>query len=157
MKIKKSILLSLALLLPVSIFLFLKFFGKNQFDVAPPYANGVSEKPADCNVDYGVPYYLPDSIFSSIARIKATAYVVNFSPEQTVVADRVSEEFGTQEVKIISPNLSDEVKKCLLLLRSPYDVIVVDEQKQIRGYYVANSREEIDRLLIELSIILKKY
>jgi hypothetical protein len=157
MKIKKSILLSLALLLPVSIFVFLKIFGQNQFDVPVPFANGVAEKPAGCSFDYGVPYYLPDSIFKVISPMKAAAYVVNFSPEQKVVSDRVSEEFGSADVKIVSPTFSDQTKKCVLLLKKPYDVILIDQQKQIRGFYVANSREEIDRLLIEISIILKKY
>jgi hypothetical protein len=158
MKIRKSILLSLALLLPVCIFLFLKFFGKNQFDVPALYTNGVGERPAGCTFHYGIPYYLPDSIFNSIARVKARVYVVNLSPEQKVVSDRVSGEFpSTDDVKIVSPAFSDQEKKCGLLLKKPYDIILIDEQKQIRGFYVSNNREEIDRLLIEISIILKKY
>jgi hypothetical protein len=157
MKIRKLILLSLALLLPVCIFLFLKFFGKNQFDVPVLYDHGVTEKPVDCNGEYDSPYYLADSIFRTISTEKVPAYVINFSPEQKVVADRVMEEFSAADVKIISPDFSDEVKKCGLLLKKPYDVVLVDDKKQIRGYYVADKREEIDRLLIELSIILKKY
>jgi hypothetical protein len=157
MKIRKSILLSLALLLPVCIFLFLKFFGKNQFDVPVLYEHGVTEKPLDCNVDYGVPYYLADSIFQVVSTEKASAYVLNFSPEQKVVTDRVMEEFNAADVKISSPDFTDEIKKCALLLKKPYDIVLVDDRKQIRGYYVADRREEIDRLLIELSIILKKY
>jgi hypothetical protein len=157
MKIKKSILLSLALLLPVSIFVFLKIFGQNQFDVPVPYASGVAEKPAGCSFDYGVPYYLPDSVFNAISPVTAHVYVVNFSPEEKVVSDRVSEEFESRDVRIVSPAFSDQTKKCALLLKKPYDVVLIDEQKQIRGFYVANTREEIDRLLIEISIILKKY
>ncbi len=50
----------------------------------------------------------------------------------------------------------DTNKKCLLFLKDPYHVVLMDDQKRIRGYY-AHSREELDRLDVELKILFNKY
>jgi len=34
---------------------------------------------------------------------------------------------------------------------------LLDDQRRIRGYYDPQSREEVDRLIVELKILLKKY
>ncbi len=158
MNITKGILLFCALLLPISIFLFLKFFGKNQFEVSLPYKSGVAEKPVGCDFEYASPYLIADSVFGQISADSETPlYVLNFSTAQRVIEERIASEATPSEVTIKSPNFNDEIKKCVLLTKPPYDVVLVDNQRQIRGYYVANNREDLDRLLIEISIILKKY
>ncbi|MBT1697501.1 hypothetical protein KK083_11485 [Fulvivirgaceae bacterium PWU4] len=159
---KKIVFLFLALLLPVCIFLFLKIFGKNEFDVAPLHEQGVPDAPAHCNLTYPSPYVLPDSVMKLIGS-DAPLVILNFSGEETVL-QRVYDEVSESEVKTVQPQamaLREEdlsfLKRCVLLLKDPYDVVLIDNQKRIRGYYQGSSREEIDRLLIELSIILKKY
>jgi hypothetical protein len=36
-------------------------------------------------------------------------------------------------------------------------VTIVDNQNRIRGYYDATDRDEVDRLIVEIKIILKQY
>jgi hypothetical protein len=37
------------------------------------------------------------------------------------------------------------------------DVVLVDFEKRIRGQYDVSSLEEMDRLIVEMKIILKRY
>ena len=62
MRGKKALFLFLALALPICIFVFLKMFGRNEFDVPLLYDKGVLQKPAECNVVYNEPYTIADSI-----------------------------------------------------------------------------------------------
>ena len=41
--------------------------------------------------------------------------------------------------------------------KAPANVVLVDSEKRIRGYYSIGSREEVDRLILELQILLSKY
>jgi hypothetical protein len=162
MKGKKALFLFLALLLPVGIFIFLRIFGKNQFDVAPLHQEGIIEMPASCNLKYTAPYTVPDSVMNMINTGNTSLAILNFSKEDSVL-QRVLDEVGETEIRIMSPSTLaslhniDFIKSCILLLKAPYDIVLIDDQKRIRGYYKASDREEIDRLIIELNIILKKY
>lgn len=49
------------------------------------------------------------------------------------------------------------VKKCVFFMKADSDVVVLDKERRIRGYYVGSSREDVDRLIVELKIMLKKY
>ncbi len=46
---------------------------------------------------------------------------------------------------------------CVFMVHAPRNVVLVDSEKKIRGYYVIDSREETDRLIVEMEILLKKY
>ena len=73
---------------------------------------------------------------------------------------RLKEEFNG-EVQLIFPtgetNFIDQVYACDLLLQKPWTAVVIDDQRRIRGYYDPKTREEVDRLFVELNILLKKY
>ncbi len=91
--------------------------------------------------------------------------------------ERIKANFSEQDVRIVNVVIKDEGfvpvrglwtmpiesgtlaerKKCFLFLEEPNDLILVDSAKRIRGYYQLSSREEVDRLLMELSIMLKRY
>jgi hypothetical protein len=43
------------------------------------------------------------------------------------------------------------------MVHAPRNVVLVDSKKKIRGYYTIGSREEADRLILEMEILLKKY
>jgi hypothetical protein len=58
------------------------------------------------------------------------------------------------------PVLGEKVmqrKKCVFLLKEPFDLVMVDRAGVIRGQYTSNDREEVDRLIMEITIILKRY
>ena len=44
-----------------------------------------------------------------------------------------------------------------LAMREQFDLVLLDNEGTIRGQYVSDDREEMDRLITELSILLKKY
>ncbi|HRG11297.1 MAG TPA: hypothetical protein PLJ08_22175, partial [Cyclobacteriaceae bacterium] len=62
---RKFIYLFLALLLPGLIFVFLRKYGKNEFNIPVYYETGVTDAPAACGY-YPTPYRVVDSILQVI-------------------------------------------------------------------------------------------
>jgi hypothetical protein len=154
---KKVIYLFLALLLPALIFVFLKYFGKNEFDIPVLYQNGVPEASSECQLTSTSQYFVHDSVLS---KWNWNGLPILFScaekKERADLKQRLQEvklevqlaEFGKNESKL---------KNCILFLKDPWDAALVDSQKRIRGYYKLGNRDEMDRLEVELKILLKKY
>jgi hypothetical protein len=140
---KKVLFLFLALLLPICVFLFLKIFGKNEFQVKPLFQEVLPELSMEC-----LPVKLP---------YRLSAAVVAEAQNQIT---RLKEEFAGAPltIKIIdADDAFDQAKKCVFFLKDPYDLVLVDNKGLIRGQYVSHDREETDRLITEIDIILKKY
>lgn len=164
MKGKKLIFLTLALLLPVAIFIFLKLFGRNEFNVPPMHQEGSIETPVNCNFTYTAPYHVPDSVIASLHLTKPDSlYVLYFDPALITAMNRVSVEFKWSPVNVVAPSsFSREtnvriLKECVLLMQPPASVTLIDHKNRIRGYYDGSDRDEVDRLIVEMKIILKKY
>ena len=164
MRGKKILFLFLALMLPVCIFLFLKIFGKNRFDVPLLFQEKDDTFPTACGIDYQAPYMLPDSVLNMFRRNAETPlYIISFAADSTNLA-RVKNEIGEEELTIIQAtslpvdsSQFDFFRRCVMLLKSPADIVLVDDEKRIRGFYTASSRDELDRLLVELNILLNRY
>lgn len=164
MKGVKLVLLILALALPVLIFVFLKFFGKNEFTVEPLFAEGppaVSGCPEYPQGQYCLPAELLAGLNWSTAD-RLTLIWVGGDQQHNAFEDRLREDFTIAEMKIasvsgISTDSLQHLRTCCFFMNEPYDLLLVDEQRRIRGIYQAENREEIDRLLVEAKIILKKY
>ena|SRR3989337_429019 len=159
---QKNIFLFLALLLPVCIFLFLKFFGKNEFSVPPLYSIIYPEKIDGCENKIVLPYVIPDSVKLSFDVQKDSLSLIYFGElreNSAVQLKRVNQDFGDAvRVHIVSPSgESLKLKKCVFFLKDPFDLVLIDPSGTIRGQYIAADREEIDRLLTELTILLKRY
>jgi hypothetical protein len=157
---KKALFLFLALLLPVGIFIFLKFFGKNEFDVPAFYQDRAPIAKSECNYAYSFPYRVPDSLLlAAEGEYKKKLYLIHFSD----LTSRMAEEIKDDEIAILPArqlareNDLEKLKRCSLLTPANEDLVLVDGDGKIRGYYESKNREEIDRLLLELEIILKKY
>ena len=175
---KKILYLFLALALPGLIFVFLKLFGKNEFEVPVYYQEGF---PADtvCLASVSGAYHIPDSIFNKIGSKKfRTSHIVAIYPfikDDLSELNRIAEKYQAEKVETIivsgMPNLPKSslsvtqlnydsfgwVVTCGLRVNEPWSVVLVDDQNRIRGYYDGSRRDEMDRLDLELSIILKKY
>ena len=161
---KKVTILFLALLFPVAIFIFLKMFGKNEFQVQPLYQEGSISSPANCAAAYTVPYAVPDSLFSVLAMNRNDSlYVFYFDKALDIPLHRISVEFGGDPVKLVNPRslrvnpYNDFLQECVLLMRGDTSVALVDNRNRIRGYYNGADRDEVDRLILETKIILKQY
>jgi hypothetical protein len=161
MNSKKNILLFLALLLPGLIFVMLKMFGKNQFDVEPLYQTTAPDLPGRC-ANVTLPYGIPDSVMTKLSFDADSLVCIHFnssSGEANAQLQRAVDAFVSDPVKITSSNslTHDSWKECIFFLKEPFDVVVVDRRGKIRGQYVASDREEIDRMITEITILLKKY
>jgi len=157
---KKTALLFLALLFPAVIFVFLKFFGKNEFDVPLLHADGVGQVPGNCaKYNYAKPYVVPDSIFSKF-NFSGKLLMLNFGSSAAKLEKIVSKfaDAGLQSIASADANmLTAETKDCVLLIQNPATIVLIDDRRQIRGYYDGSDRDEIDRLEAEVIILLKQY
>lgn len=159
---KKIIFLFLAFILPICIFLFLKFFGKNEFAVEPLYTDVYPEPIAGCPSVVSLPYSIPDSIMSQLqdtAQLMVLKFGV-FSGESANQMRRTTEEFSKDPVVVSSMPVAGKYtywKDCVFFLKEPFDLVLIDRMGVIRGQYNSAEREEVDRLITEVSILLKKY
>jgi hypothetical protein len=153
----KKIILFVALALPVLIFIFLKIFGRNEFDIPVYWTEGVPANIPGCK-NYPVPYVLPDSVFNEIPSGGKPTLVVLGEDGIKNNLQRVGEQFRTGDYNtLLLEDASYEVKTCLLLAGDTSRVVLVDDQRRIRGYYTPTTRKETSRLQAELKILLKQY
>jgi len=165
-KLKKPVYLLLALLLPILIFIFLKFAGKNEFNIPIYYEKGVDSTASGCGIVYPVPYVLSPSAMVSQKNWHA-ANVLVFSQANIdfhEVESGLYDEFDKNELWIGNADLlaADSTttslwRDCILFARKPYQTVLFDEKGRIRGYYDVSLREEVDRLRVELKVLLRKY
>ncbi|MBX2916549.1 MAG: hypothetical protein KF856_14865 [Cyclobacteriaceae bacterium] len=155
---RKVIYLFLALLLPGIIFVFLRKFGKNEFNIPVYYQTGV-EDPGACGT-YPVPYRVPDSVMQVIRNDnKPVLVVVDTTAEVKRNLTRLRNELNDSfSISYPGPNNAWALwQDCVFIMRKPWIAVLIDTQGQIRGYYAPSTREEADRLLVEMRILLKQY
>lgn len=181
MKIKQTIILLTAFVLPIGIFVFLKTMGKNEFAVEPLHQTGTMQVSTECGVAYQTPYTVPQHVLADLRwsnQDSLTLYVFdNKDFDEKVVTTKLKESNTHPELqlhKILSdsarvansedkdPLIRDAVsieqlQECFFILEKNKNAVLVDKQQRIRGYYDLSSREEVDRLALEIKIILKKY
>lgn len=147
----KKLVLVVALILPIGTFLFLKFFGKNEFRVEPLFQNGTIPSVAGCP-DVVSPYKVPDSV---TLRYKdaSSLYLLDFSgnpSKQTLLTSKFAD---FPELKVVKQELAAEL--CVYRIAPNISFVLVDQYGVIFGHF-SDSREELDRLMAEVRIILKK-
>ncbi|MBL7850754.1 MAG: hypothetical protein JNN04_07625 [Cyclobacteriaceae bacterium] len=162
---KKFTYLFLALLVPGLIFVFLKFAGSNRFDV-PVYPQEGIPLHSACVGEVTGDYRIPDSAWQVVSSGTSGAMVIQF-PEQHLngaeVAQAVKEEIGegvsffSMETLSLDSTALATWKSCVFLLEPPRQAVLVDSQRRIRGFYDLGHRDEVDRLRLELKILLEKY
>lgn len=157
----KKIILILTLLVPTGIFIFLKFFGKNEFSIPVYYESGVDDPPAGCNRKYDSPYRVSDSLLNSIGwNGRPVLLIADSSGVIQKALMHLEEGIGNEIQSLFLKGQADylnELLSCELLLKSPWRVVLIDDQRRIRGYYDPEDRDEMDRLIVELKILLKQY
>lgn len=178
---KQAVILSLALVMPIGIFIFLKTLGKNEFDVAPLHQQGLLPVSVECGVDYKTPYTISSSVLEELqwsAADSLTLYVFGHGDlDERAVTLRLKDSFTINELqlhKVSADSLAaaggedsepiikdavtiEQLKECFFILEKDKNAVLVDRQRRIRGYYDLGKRDDLDRLAVELKIILKKY
>jgi len=163
-KKRKAIVLFAALLLPACVFLFLKYFGRNEFAVPPLYENELPVGADNCGEVEKLPYRLPEPVMEAL-HIPAgdSLAVVLFTREtadEATQVKRVKEEVGLPLywfTVIDTSTLDPEWRRCVFFMQEGQDVAVIDTKRRLRGQYAITDREDADRLITELTIILKQY
>jgi hypothetical protein len=164
--LKKPAYLLLALLLPILIFIFLKFAGRNEFNIPVYYEKERVKPEPGCPASYPQPYKLQD--WNGIpSENRRTGNVLVFPQRDfdfKAFEHRLNEEMGEGEVLIKDAcqlagdsTSCAQWRKCVFLAKAPYQTVLFDKNGQIRGYYDLTLREEEDRLRVELKILLKQY
>lgn len=151
----------MALVVPGLIFVFLKFAGRNEFDIPLYYEDGLP--PLDgCPETAAGPY----RITKSGTAIGDSICVVVFDVPQDLLQRRkfdLKDELGDGYALIDMPRLIPDSaeyvlwKTCRIRMKEPWNTALIDAGGHIRGYYEIGNREEMDRLRVELKILLKRY
>ena len=169
--IKKISVLALTLLIPVLIYVFLKSFGTNTYEVPEYYQEGVVSE--FCGFNTTEPYQLTiekSSLFYAHTNknkhlqfvVKEVVRILDKSDVKIVGLydlneEKLSQPSGVEYLGLL-PNEFVDYLSCKLLVytqdKNVFDYLVlVDKSGIIRGYYLANDYEEYDRMFAELQII----
>jgi len=157
---KKITYLLVALALPGLIFIFLKIFGKNHFDIPVYYKEGITDSLKECSVMRHGQYTLADSVLKSFGcKNDVTCLFVDASEVNNKEMLQLKQSYSDNQLQIIAlkgieSSRMSRIKKCVLFLKEPWKAVLVDKQKRIRGYYAFTSLEETDRLSVEVDILL---
>lgn len=138
-------------------------FGRNEFNVPALHQDSIPVRSVDCHIRHTTPYRVADSV---MAHIKGNAndslFVVYFDATPGEAMERLSVEFQADALAIIpAPDVGAAdmsfLKTCILLMEKEMSVALIDHNNRIRGYYDGADRDDVDRLIVEIKIILKKY
>lgn len=151
-------------LFPVALVMLFQFFSKGVYEVAPLYEEGVGDIKSECPYAYaGAPYRLPDSIMHDLAPesnaiLMLAVFNVTGERNQKDLAAAI-EQLAASSVLVkhfdpVNTPRYDVLRKCVFLVGGDSSIVLADTDRRIRGYY-GTSREEMDRLIVEMKIILK--
>ena len=145
--------------MPVVIFLFLKGFGKNEFNVPPMFTDAMPARSSNCTDDIALPYFISNAELQNAGISVDSLACVSFADVNGKdPLSRVKNQYNSYPLRFFgSEHLSSEKRECVFLLQEPFDVALVDSKGRIRGQYNSSRRDEIDRLITEIAIIFKKY
>ncbi len=177
-KIIKWVLLFLVLGLPVCIYVFLRTFGVNKFEIPIFYQNGIDNRVEGCNETSGQ-YLLPSihdfdtaidaniegAVLYNIGTV-AKKDQLNKSNNLILLEEKLDswQSLNYQVINLKSEELL-EFYRCGLNLNATFSedsliinnlLVLIDEQRRIRGYYDVLERKEMDRLIIEIDILINE-
>lgn len=166
-KATKGLFLIAILLIPIFIFLFLKFFGENKFDIPVYYSEGVTSPFPYCES------YTGTYTVEGLAKENLPGVFLFFEEEEEFdllevnnVKNRLSETVGAMGysvytrdstlngVNTLDSSVFTQTLQCQFISDTLNQYILVDSKSRIRGYY-NTERDEIDRLIVELKILLE--
>ena len=177
MKSYKSILLLAMLAFPVLIYLFLQGFGRNEFDIPVYHAEGVDGQPGGCGGAesdmFGVPHWVDDD---TLVLVGKSAVVYAIMPDDSIdlvtiknnlqsFFSRYGDDQRVRWYELRGPRQRlIHYARCALRLDVTHDtltntlfgnqLVLVDDQRRIRGYYDPLDAKELDRLSVELQILI---
>lgn len=166
------------LLAPIFVFLFLKEYGDNKFELPIYYPEG--NPIAECDRSDGQPRHTKEIIFTNNINFPALFYLPSeeqneyYSDLNNVLSKYPNIEIWglivdgslirSEGIRTFSLGLEEynDFINCVLVLGEDYwlkepitnKYVLIDSQIRIRGYYEVDNLEEIERLDVELDILL---
>ncbi len=177
-KIQKVIIMISVLLAPIFVFLFLKEFGSNKFELAIYYPEG--NPLAECDRSDRQLKISNEQLFTNNSSLPSLFYVpakeqneyysdlnnvLSKYPSVGVwaifIEDRVVAKEGVNWFSLIKQG-GFEFINCVLVLGEDHwlkepitnKYVLIDGQGRIRGYYECDNLDDIERLDVELDILL---
>ncbi|MEL7004482.1 MAG: hypothetical protein AAFN93_17375 [Bacteroidota bacterium] len=180
-KVSKIFILILILALPISIFVFLKEFGNNKFEIPIYYENGINNSFDECSGVSGGQFYAYSLKANNAELTTANLFIfyqqdVDLSQnELSNIWSRLQDVFKQKSVGFVTYTpesnvlnmsegigveiLSEEDFKrkmhCDAVTDTVNQFILVDKMSRIRGYYDFEL-EEVDRLIVETKILIEE-
>ena len=172
-KTPKLIGLFLILALPVFLFLFLKFFGRNEYTIETFYESGVPTDTLGCEFEPEAPYRVKlsqqvngialilldggEKLMATSDRNNIIRRIQQNAPGGVNLFIYYNKDLGAPiplEGVFYIPKSEDSwgTLRCLFVTSEDNQLILLDDQRKIRGYY-GLELEEVDRLLVELEIL----
>jgi hypothetical protein len=154
---RKGFILLFALLFPVITFLFLKFFGQNEYEL--------SVYNSSCS-DLTESFFLDSS--NSVNNIKLLD--VRLNDDNLLIDNHIDKLNISNEIKVITLSnqlrylkwlnlkvdtlLIENLTKCVEnVVFDKSFILLMDTKNNIRGYFYSADREEIERLDVEIDIL----
>ena len=175
--LKKIFFLIAALVIPSLIYIFLRGFGHNKFEIPIYYQDGASIEGCDNSAsthlvkfeNYALEgahlFYFPqwvndDEFYRQCNRIRDKQPDVIF----TAIADSTNAMVLGNLLMVLDDAHLYEIANCALILGQEAAItkpiynqlVLVDSKKRIRGYFNGNEIEDMDRLDVELDILKKE-
>lgn len=174
----KTLALIIILGLPIAIIFFLKTFGENKFDLPIMHQDGPEWIIGVCANGQGQHYVIiPEELAraSTPEMIKVFAIVDSAQLQDIKLLNRISSALDVSAIDVIviasavlDSSIFDEgiraakveanqlkyFTDCSLLLKDDFNIVLVDTQNRIRGYYILSDKEEIERLIVEIKVLL---
>ncbi len=158
---RKFVYLALALLVPIGIFLVLRNFGKNRFDLPVYHAESLPALAVECGYTYEVPYVVSDSTSAQLGITLPAVFMIDF----TATAEARAQQVQVSRLRSLHPDGirwvpwkgEAGVFVCIFLVPDGQNAALVDRDRRIRGYYSTLMREDMDRLDLELKILKEEY
>jgi protein SCO1 len=172
----KNALLIATLVIPAAIFVFLKLFGDNRFQIPVFYQQEAPLLSEDCP-DVSLPYTVEDSRIPMEALPEGFSELITFYPsacedckELQNQLRRITEIFDTKPLRSVwlgeapvvegllrvSADSARFLQQCVLFLPQGNTSVLLDAKRRIRGHYNLMDREEADRLIVEIKILLNE-
>lgn len=160
----KFIFLVVMLAIPAMIFTFLKFFGDNRFDVEIYYQDGTEGKSGCMSVEGQ--FYVADSLLESGSKVHVVLFNSdNEDIEESNFKARLLDTFDDEIAIVIYVKKQSDgsftllenfenIVSCGFLSDNSEQLVLVDGQRRIRGYY-SRELDEIDRLIVETKIVVE--
>lgn len=159
-KLIKIFVITVVLLLPVLVFLFLKQFGSNEFTLPVYYASG---NPLEECRDTDAPHKVSNEFFFTynLNRPLIAGVQVRENNEYQYDLLNVLEKYPSVQTFAISPNDLQTIN-CELIIGEDHYInepiinkyVLIDSDGQIRGYFQLDDLDEIQKLDMELDILL---